>query len=366
MSTPSRILHVCECLPGGPSSYLQEILPQQIERFGNGNVGLLAPGVQVAGFHGIQGLDVMATSNEKRSPLALLGFALALRRGVRSFRPDIIHLHSTLSGGIGRLVCLSLRRRPKVVYCAHGWIIDPDRNAKGRKILGFIERRLLDLTDRVINISPHETEFLKQYGIEGDKVQLILSGIKDIEPTRTNSEPREGPPRLVFIGRLDRQKGFDRLLKAAQRVSQEEVTLIAIGDVVRGNDRPSSEGIAIELTGWLPRGEVADAMAAADAIVMPSRWEGLPLVALEAMRAGKAIIATDGGAFTHLLRDGENGVLIDPEDPEFLATVLKTYSREDFEAMGQVARRDFREKYLASRMSDEICELYGDLVAENV
>lgn len=360
-STDTRVLHICECLPGGPGSYLHEILPQQIERFGHRNIGLLAPEVQVSAFHNIDGLEVIATANQGRGPVALLGFGIAIRREIRRFKPDLIHLHSTVSGGVGRLACLSLKERPKVVYCAHGWLIDPDRKVPGRKMLGFIERKLLKLTDRVVNISPHETEFLKEFGIEGDKVQLILSGIKDRAPNLEHPALQNEPPKIIFIGRLDRQKGFDLLLDAARKLSQKDVNLIAIGDVVRGSERPSTAGIAIELTGWLPRSEVADAIASADAIVMPSRWEGLPLVALEAMRAGKAIIATNGGAFTHIIRNGENGVLVDPRDRSFLVAVLKTYSRFDFKEMGRVARRDFEKSYLADRMSRELCELYDNL-----
>ena len=146
-------------------------------------------------------------------------------------------------------------------------------------------------------------------------------------------------------------------------LGDEIFQVTVVGDVVRGGVRPGIEGLAIDMKGWLPREEVAKAIVEADAVVMPSRWEGLPLVALETMRAGRALIATNGGAFRHLVQDGETGALIDNGDPQFLVDTLSRYGIADFRRMGIAARAAYEAGFRADRMNEELLGLYRELAA---
>lgn len=361
-----KVLHVCECLPGGPASYLQEVLPAQIGHLGKRKVAILAPQNQIHLLPDSPGLLAFAYEQERRTLPATMRLASAVRRLVQRYRPDVVHLHSTLAGAIGRLAVIGTRPRPKTVYCAHGWMIDPDKPLTGRSVVAAIEKSLSHVTDRIVNISPHEADFLRDRGFPEDKLDLVVSGIRDLPPAPPVEPPddaRDRPVNLLFIGRLDHQKGFDLLLEACARLPQGKAKLTVVGDVVRGDARPGAEGLPIEFKGWLPRESVAQAIVEADAVVMPSRWEGLPLVALETMRAGRALIATNGGAFPHLVADGETGVLVDNADPAFLAQVLERYTIGDFRRMGITARAEFERRFRAERMNEELLGLYRDLAA---
>ncbi|MFC0685388.1 glycosyltransferase [Novosphingobium clariflavum] len=357
-----KVLHVCECLPGGPGSYLQEVLPAQLAKLGAGKVAVLAPESQLGLLPADGGLVTFSYDQESRSASATVRLARQIRHAVRQFAPDVLHLHSTLAGALGRTVTLGMRRRPKIVYCAHGWMIDPDKPVRGRGLIAAMERSLSRFTDSIVNISPHEAGFLLDRGFARSKLDLVVSGIRDF-PAPPPVEPQERPVNLLFIGRLDYQKGFDLLLPAIARLPEGLAKVTVVGDVVRGGVRPGIEGLAIDMKGWLPREEVAKAIVEADAVVMPSRWEGLPLVALETMRAGRALIATNGGAFRHLVQDGETGALIDNGDPQFLVDTLSRYGIADFRRMGIAARAAYEAGFRADRMNEELLGLYRELAA---
>lgn len=362
------VLHVAECLVGGTASYIEEILPAQIARYGTGRVALLAPRGDLAAFPAIEGLVRLAYEQERRSPGALLRLCQAVRQAVGSRDPALVHLHSTIAGAVGRLALQGLRRRPRIVYCAHGWMIDPDRGTKHNGALVAMERGLSRLTDRIVNISPHETRFLAAQGFDPARMTRIVSGIRDRAPPPAAVRPDgdSGPINLLFIGRLDRQKGFDLLLAALRHVSPGTVRLTVIGTALKGGEPVDLSHPAIDHKGWLPREAVAEAIADADAVVMPSRWEGLPLVALETMRAGRALIATNAGAFPDMIEDGTTGLLVDHQDPRFLADALARVDVDALRRMGLAARDRFVRRFDADRMNRDLLALYDELMPSEV
>lgn len=361
-----RVLHVCECLPGGPASYLQETLPYQVSEFGGGHVGLVAPSGQIPLLgSAAEGVRLFTYSQPNRGPLSLAKLSWTICRAIRQFQPDVVHLHSTIAGLVGRLTMVGASRRTRIVYCAHGWLIDPDRPMRMHRLVAQAERVLAHLTDMIVNISPHEPLFLQRYGFDDARMRLIVSGIADRVPPRPEPRAAGTPLTLLFIGRLDYQKGFDLLLNAAERLPTDMAEIIVVGEAVRSGGETSKEPSTIRYTGWLSRDEVIRQIADADAVVMPSRWEGLPLVALEAMRAGKPLIASNKGAFRYLVDSQTTGVLVDNEDPAFLSAAVAGHDRGDFQIMGTAARRRFVERFGAERMNRELMSLYRELVARH-
>ncbi|MFY7696402.1 MAG: glycosyltransferase [Cyanobium sp.] len=132
--------------------------------------------------------------------------------------------------------------------------------------------------------------------------------------------PLPTEPRLLAIGRLVEQKGFDRLLRALPMVvaAHPQVSLEVIGE---GPDRPRLEGLAEELGlqervqfhGFVERSRVPEFLARAGLVVAPSRFEGLPYALLEAAAAGRPIVATRVGGIEQVVADGQTGILVDGE-----------------------------------------------------
>ncbi|MCZ8153315.1 MAG: glycosyltransferase [Rhodobacteraceae bacterium] len=137
------------------------------------------------------------------------------------------------------------------------------------------------------------------------------------EPVSRPVRAAGAPLRVIYLGRLDGQKGLDRLIATLRRARVEGVPLRwrLIGKAVTDGGGALPEDIAAMLEPPLHAGEaLAKALAEADVFFLPSYFEGLPLTVLEAMRSGVVPIATDVGAVAEVLRDGENGVLLRGED----------------------------------------------------
>jgi glycosyltransferase involved in cell wall biosynthesis len=156
---------------------------------------------------------------------------------------------------------------------------------------------------------------------------------------RLGEEPAyDGREGLVFLGRLTHQKAPEVLIEALRRLPHPP-PLRVIGD---GDLRPRLEaaatGLPVTFVGRVPEERVAAEIARARALVFPSRWEGFPNAVLEALERGLPVVASDVGAVRTLVRDGETGALVPPEDPAALAGAIERVLGDDGR-WGTMARR---------------------------
>ena len=230
----------------------------------------------------------------------------------------------------------------------------------------MVERWLASYTDIIVNISESEAKFAEKFGLAREKQVIIYNGISTAGPQivdRVTLEPDK--INLVFAGRHDRQKGLDFLIAAMKQVVDSPVHLHVIGSIIRAR-KPISGEIPPNVTfyGWLPRNRVAAYISAGDAVVMPSRWEGFGLVAVEAMRAERPVIASDRGALPELVIDGKTGIIFPMDNlPEFVQT-LKSLDPTILRMLGKNALSHFLKNFTADRMNKELLDLYAALVAD--
>jgi glycosyltransferase involved in cell wall biosynthesis len=358
-----KILHVCESLIGGPASYLEEILPYQIQQFGADKVTLLAPASHRESVAPSINCIVETYARTGRNFRSILALALAIRKSIKRHDPDIVHLHSSLAGAIGRLIVRGMRRRACVVYCAHCWAFDRPRNTALTQLWAFLERKLSGLADAIVNISPHEESLLRKAGFSLKNTKLIVSGIKDV------ASPPDAPPpaidptaplRLLFVGRLDLQKGIDLLLRDFALLKPGRATLKIVGAKIVDN-RDLIIPPDVELLGWVPRETLPALFGSFDAVVMPSRWEGMPLLAIEALRSGLPLICSNHGAFPYFIEDGVNGVLMDINTPGSLGSALTILENADRPAMRAAARATFVAMFRQEQMNRNLIGLYDNL-----
>jgi glycosyltransferase involved in cell wall biosynthesis len=358
-----RVLHVCESLPGGPASYLQEILPHQAAMLGRDAVAVLAPQDQLGHLGQAAPDRVWGYERKGRGLGSILALRRALLEVMAEFDPDIVHLHSSFAGAVGRLALPRGAGRPRVLYCAHGWAFDDSRETKMRGGLSRVERALASRTDIVINISPHEMGLLKRRGFPDPKVRLVVSGLKNETPLPgPASRPDDHTVTLLFVGRFDRQKGLDLLLAEMARPECANVRLLVAGANVLAQAGLGELPENVTPLGWVDRAKIPELMAGVDAVIMPSRWEGMPLVALETLRAGRPLLASRRGPFEHIVDDGRTGVLMDIDRPGFLAEALGRAGRSELAAMGRAAREAFEANYSSARMNNELMDLYAEVL----
>lgn len=368
-----RVLHVVQSLKGGTASYLNEILPDQAQRWGHSCVGLVVPEAD---------LEYLAPEladcprflfpDARRDPLSLARFMYATAAAYRMFEPDIVHLHSTFAGAVGRVLLLPRIDRPKVVYCAHGWAFDREQSASAGAIAA-VERLLARMTDAIVNISAAEGRSAALRGVRARRNVVMPNAIADTacggEAKREAVATRLGYDRskinLLFVGRHDRQKGADIAEAAAALLPADRFHLHNIGAaVVGGAETLGSAPPNVTRLGWLAREDVLQHMRAADALVVPSRWEGFGLAAIEAMRAGTAVFVSAAGALPEIVVDGMTGCVIAGNAPEAYAAAIGGLDRSALTAMGVAGRSRFEKLYRRERLLSELDGLYRSLAGE--
>ncbi|HEX8087163.1 MAG TPA: glycosyltransferase family 4 protein [Solirubrobacteraceae bacterium] len=176
---------------------------------------------------------------------------------------------------------------------------------------------------------------------------------------------------VAVLGRLSVWKGQDVLIRAvAQPVLRDAIALVC-GAPWPGEERRERElrelaarlGVADRVRFLGFREDVGVVLGAADAVVVPSTHpDPLPNAALEAAAAGCCVVAAAHGGLTEILRDGDTGVLVPPDDHAALAAALSSLDRETADRLGAAAARDVAERFAPQRLLDGVADLYAELL----
>ena len=170
------------------------------------------------------------------------------------------------------------------------------------------------------------------------------------------------------MARLHRQKGISFLLKAAGKIQEviPDVKIVIVGggpwqDRLNRLNQELQHSDCVRILG--ERSDAYDLLALFDVFVLPSLWEGLPYVLLEAAALGKPVVATDVDGPRELIKNGETGLLVPSSDPASLAQAVITLlrDREKASKLGANFKRDLSQKYTLSHMVKQTQELYERL-----
>lgn len=238
-----------------------------------------------------------------------------------------------------------------------------------------IDRRLAEWTDCVVGNSRAVVDFYRQAGIADERLAMIPSGITDEEPPAESSAAVRAElglaadaPLILFAGRLAPQKGVADLIAAIDlmRYGQPEVRTLIVGDgPLRAQLEEQVEAFRLtdEVRFLGHRDDVPRLLAAADLLVLPSLYEGLPNVVLEAMRFSKPVVATSAPGTTEVVSHERTGLLVPPQNPPALAQALRTLLRDPERArkMGAEGRACVESEFRADTMITRFADLYERL-----
>jgi L-malate glycosyltransferase len=282
----------------------------------------------------------------------------ALRELVPEYRPTVIHAQSVTSALAARI---GAPRVPRLVTL-HG--LEQERHER-------LAALLLRLTGgKVTAVSQRAADSVRRY-FPAPSIEVLPAGIDvdDIERAARAPVP-DGPgrPHFCCVARHEPVKGVDVLVRAfalaADRLPGAGLTLVGGGTTSDDMRRLAGElGIEsrVRFVGRIPN--AAPYIAQADVGVLPSRREGLPVVALETLALGRPMVATAVGGTPSVVREGETGWLVPPEDPAALAEALVEAGTdfEEAERRGRAGRRLIEEEFDARRLYDRLEELLRSL-----
>ena len=366
---PVKVLHVAETAQGGVGSYIEEIAPVQAARYGADAVRIVLPREHAAHFKRLSPtlLETFDIAGARRMRCMLRMARLVWAR-VRRWRPDVVHVHSTYAGFVLRPLLALVPDRPRVVYCAHGWAFDRRAPRWLNRAVAVVERVWARWSDAVVCISQHDRDSALRAGIAPQRLIVVVNGIGEL-PSAAAGAPAAGhwpaaALRVLFVGRLDRQKGVDILYEALRRLG-ERAAAVVVGSAVVADEKAADPPLNVHITGWLSRDQIGALYEAAQVLAVPSRWEGFGLVALEAMRCGRAVVASRVGGLPEVVEDGVSGALFEPEDASALADLLGSLSDATLSAMGAAGRRRFETLFHIGRVADELDTLYRKVLVRD-
>lgn len=279
---------------------------------------------------------------------------------IRGIKPDVFHAHLTwpLACKYGLLSAI-LARVPVIVATLQLFVDLPyDRSTR-------LQQRLIARgIGRYIAVSRESAARLRDaFRLPAGKIEVIHNAVptrpfaRAADPELHATQGRGGPPVVLTVARLDAQKGLPYLLEAATLVP--EAAFVIAGD---GPERARLEALARDLglgdrlVFLGRRGDIPALLASCDLFVLPSLYEGLPLAVLEAMAAGKPVVATAIGGTDEAVAHGETGWLVPPGDPAALAGAIRALladpplARRLAKAGNARLRREFSAETMVARV----------------
>lgn len=265
-----------------------------------------------------------------RFPLSGGRALIGLMRAVRAFKPDLLHVHCFSVNGAYATLASRLGRVPLVISL-HGETMMDDHDIFDRAVslraalrLGFRRARAVTACSQFVL-----DDAITRFGLAPALGQVIFNGVEisdDVEPAAV---PIPFQRFVACLGRMVHKKGIDLLLDALPSVAQRvpDVGLVVGG---QGPSEPELKqrvhdlGLAdrVHFTGLLDRAGVSWVMQNAEVLVMPSRIEPFGIVALEAWRAGCPVIVSSVGGAPEFVRNGIDGLVVDPTNPAMLGDAL--------------------------------------------
>lgn len=295
-----------------------------------------------------------------------------VRRLLAEERIDVVHAHGTRAASNVSWAARSLGI--PVIYTIHGWSFHRDQHPMVRRLRVWGEEWLTKRAKVNISVSASNQETGKQM-IPGFRSVVVNNGIDGatFDPDVSHKDVRaelgivKDEVLVLFIARFTSHKQPLTLIRAFNKVPRG-VRLLMVGD---GDEKEAGLelvrrlGMEERVSFQAFRQDVPDVLAAADIFVLPSLWEGLPIGLLEAMAMRKAVIGTRVDGTREVLRDGVNGLMVEPGDVDALAAAISRLAEDKAlrGSLGSGAMETVRDRFDAAAMTRKIESIYLNTIA---
>ncbi|MGC8557339.1 MAG: glycosyltransferase, partial [Fervidicoccus sp.] len=295
----------------------------------------------------------------KYNPIGVFRLLNIIKRG----NYDIIHVHLFPADIFVAISSLFLLKRIKFIFSEHS-----DYNR--RRLIKFfkvIDCFTYSRYDKIVCISKQVEKALIMWCPEtACKVIVIKNAIPVSDKLNFEGEKLYD---IIFVGRLERAKGIDILLKAIQILKEKyhrSLRVAIVGDGSLMNDLKElalQYGINEYIDFLGVRKDVLELMRESSILVLPSRWEGFGLVLLEAISVGVPIVATKVGGIPEVIEDGKDGILVEPENPEELSNaIIRLLDNKELRSLvSSNAYEKIKEEYSIEKYTKTLLSLYKEL-----
>ena len=356
------VLHITDWANGGLATYLEVICNDQSNSH---KVYILASGNKSE--NRITQRDGFISLDPYERTIKGIWHALKLsRKHIQTIQPDILYIHSSFAGVFARLATIGLASKPKIIYCAHGWSFLMQGNPLKKWIYIWVEKTLSYITDAIITISENEHKAALEAGIEKNKIHKISHGIspvcEKVNPNFIDANTFSNQKlNILFLGRYDYSKGFDWLMEFIVNNPTDSISWHIAGKAIV--DQKIMIPTEVTNHGWVPYEKIPQLLLRCDAVIIPSRWEGFGLTAIEAMKYAKPIIASKNGALPELVNEEKNGWLFNMSNDDELSNILRSLQIKNLNAIGQNGYDLFMKNYTEIQMTEALKSLISTLLS---
>lgn len=328
-----KILHVIECFSGGVYDFVKDFIdetPNYNHTILYGKRENLKNNFK-SEFR--ENIDFILWKNAKRE-ISIRNDFLALKELISLLKKekfDVIHLHSSKAGFLGRVAAKLNNQQNKVIYTTHGIsFLRKDISNKKLQLYILLEKIGNLCGGKTIACSRSEAEFIQSKGI---KCSYINNGIKlknkEIEILKKNTEKLK----IVTVGRITTQKNPKLFNEIAKNfIENENIIFIWIGD---GELKEQLNSKNIKITGWLSQKEVQQQLLEADIYLSTASWEGLSLAVLQAMKNSLPLLLSDCVGNINLVEEDYNGFLFKTKEEAIEKIKFLIKDKEKIKKLGE-------------------------------
>lgn len=349
-----KVLHIVESFGSGVFSFLVDLINSTDEEFDiTVAYGKRAETLENFKKYFSGNVNFIEVKNFTRSinPVKDLKAFFEVKKIIKKVNPDVIHLHSSKAGFIGRFAANG--KKVKVLYNPHGFSFLMQDSSKVKRLIYWLLEKLGALRKcTIVGCSNGEYEEALKLSKNSVCINNAINIDKLDEETNNfkNKKIDFQNLKICTSGRIGYQKNPELFNKIAEAFPSFEFIWIGDGEL---KDKLTSKNIKV--TGWKKREEVLKIVNENDIFILTSLWEGLPISLLEAMYLKKVCIVTNCIGNRDVIKDKENGFIIKDDNHKI---IIENLNEEICEKVSNKARNDVLNKFNIQRMAEEYKDIY--------
>lgn len=350
---------------GGAQTHVASISKKFIENGHEVKVifgGEMGPFADLLKVNNIPHFNVLSFSN-KFSIINDLKTYKNIKDIVEDFKPELISLHSTKAGILGRVI--AKRVGLPVVLTVHGWSFTSGIPFYKRAVSTFVEKSLSFMVDKYILVSSYDSDIAKKLNFKNSKLIVVHNGVEDFFDTSNEQKKTKTNLSIVMVARFDNQKNQKLLIDVCKDISEIELSFIGDGpllDEMQSYTNNLNSLCKINFLGL--RFDVKKLLKEYDVFALISNWEGFPISTIEAMCVEMPVIVSDVGGAAECVEEGINGYVVRNNDKDYLRNAILELrdNKSLLEKYGKNSRKIFLARFNDQVMYDETQLIFRSLL----